>query len=79
YHAPHGAPVSFPRSRSDPPDSPARLVAQRPAPRRRGVSFETAAQEAPEKLEAVWCCQPSGERATHPPVQIPTPDVVFAA
>ena len=38
-----------------------------------------AAQVARKKLEADRCCQPSGTRAPHPPVQTPLPDLVFAA
>jgi len=39
-------------------------------------TMKKAATEACKKLGAD-CCQPSGERATHPPVQIPLPAVVL--
>lgn len=38
-----------------------------------------AAQGACKKLEADCCCQPTGKRAPHSPVQTPLPDLVFAA
>jgi hypothetical protein len=43
------------------------------------IQSKKAAQEACQELGADRCCQPSGERAPHHLVQIPPPDVVFAA
>jgi hypothetical protein len=41
--------------------------------------MKKTAQEACKKLGAECSCQPSGERAPHPMVQNPLPDVVSAA